>query len=329
MRHRNLARILLAICVGFFFISTVSAQSKTLPQAVRLLAQQAFKSEKAATVQQCFLKGIQKLHSPSEKIQAFEVLADYESLAGLYEAAAEHYKSAAFISDHQGSQRRILLIKALRAILSSGDDTAALKLAESLEAHIPYPPQKEDYTLHVYRLWLDFRLGYKPYDRLKQFLNDSHYASFHPALLFSLWWFSQDAGAKERLEKRYPNSIENAVVQGKTELKPSVFWYLMPRSGTALDNFNHTIQQKTQTSKTKNQKTKKQSSTPQWHQVGFFKSARHAKKLARELQQKGFSVKITKESRKNGAVFYTVLVAHKANTVIKLRDAGYESVPVF
>lgn len=307
---------------GFLFADN------SVPTGAEALIRRAFLQRETKAVQQTFIQGIPQLKTIHEQTVSLTVLADYESLSGLYHDAAEHYKAAAFVKDPSGKTGRDLLIKAVRALLSAGEDADSRVLIEQLEASAPLSLQSEDYTLHVYRLWLDFRLGFEPLTRLRQYISNPHYAAFHPALLFTLWWFSNDDAAKKTLAGRFPNSIENAVIQGKAELMPNVFWYLMPRSSEFVTHFNKTTQTTSPLEKAAIS-PKQVSQTPLWHQTGFFQSETYAKRLCAELVRKGFSAIVRKEVRPNNSIYFAVLVKAEKNTVLRLKDAGYESVPVF
>ncbi len=65
------------------------------------------------------------------------------------------------------------------------------------------------------------------------------------------------------------------------------------------------------------------------YQVGIFSDLRHADELVAELQKKGFSPKIEKRTVAGKALLAVIVEGEADATLLRLKDAGYESWPLF
>lgn len=328
-----------------FFLSGEEAVSAK----VKKIAIAAFGKNSKEEVVSFMEKEIKKLTSDTDKAAALKILADYEERSELFEAAAMHYMQAAGLCT--ASLKKKLFIQALASYLLADLTDKALELCHSkLLPLIKSPPEGSDIKTLVYYEWLKLKTsGFENegertvvINTLKKYMTDAVFAEFHPAILLTLWWTENDKRAENTLLKNFPGSIEAGVVRGEITLSPQTFWYLMPRSVAAAEEADgyKTEAKKEETPVSgfagagakEGGKTLKQlkDSSAEFFQTGFFKTEDYANAMIAELSKKGFTVFIKEEKRTSG-LFYSVLVKAdgKGDIVLRLKNEGYEAVPVF
>lgn len=312
----------ICICLIFTVCAAVNgfAEETVLLPAVRRIAEKAFSQKTAAEVRGVFETSLARL-SDKERCQLLVLLAEYEHQKSNYRESADRYGQAAALCKEGGTS---LLLKAIRTLLFGGYGDSAYNLLKEIKERTPLTEDNPLYiTAAVYEVWCllaenhtDTALAH-----IKSYLQKKAFTEYHPALLFTVWWIEDDHTAKQRLIQDFPTAAETAAVLGKVTVLPSVFWYLMPRS--------------TQSAPSKPLKSdtplKGGPPRPVYYQLGFYKTRKYADNLAAALREKNFHPVIKEEKRPSGTVYFAVLVEENTTGTmgLLLKDAGYESFPIF
>ena len=326
----NIKKILFFL-LFLFFLHSLTAQN-SLPPNIQKIIKNGFTKKAPADVSSFIEAEIKKISSNEEKIIALSVLADYEERFDLFLRAGRHYLEAAELSPEK--ERKTLLTKALGAFLLADNISESSELCRNrLLPIIETPFSKEDIKVLVLFEWLKLKSDEKSsLENIKKYVTDSKFAEFHPAMLLTLWWIDGDKKAENTLIKKFPNSIEAAVVRGEAFLSPKTFWYLMPQNRDFKESLADSASESVSLSQGETLGLAQNNEVPaaKFYQTGFFKTENFAKGLADELKKKGFTVTIKKEDRGEDA-FFSVLVKDdgKGDMVIRLKSEGYEAVPIF
>ncbi len=330
----------LTLFIFFIFVLKIFTES-SLPKNVEQIIKEAFAKKTPQEICKTLEIKIQKLNSEKEKQLAFSILADYEERCEFFAQAENHYQEAAKISSPY--DKKILLIKAMGAALLADDVELAHSICKnSLLAKINNPLKEEDAKILIFYEWIKLKLidtdeNYsfqEIIDNLKKYVTNSSFKKFHPAILLSLWWLDNDKKAENTLLKKFPNSIEAGIVKGSAILAPKPFWYLMPRKAIAEENKpeEKALNAKTQdTSPSNNSHTNMHiEESAKIYQAGVFQNKENAISLSNELRKKGFTV-VLKSKKGKEAILYSVLVKvdNKGDLVLRLKNEGFEPVPIF
>ena len=314
-----------------FFLHSLTAQN-SLPPNIQKIIKNGFTKKTPADVSSFIEAEIKKVSSNEEKIIALSVLADYEERFDLFLRAGRHYLEAAELSPEK--ERKTLLTKALGAFLLADNISESSELCRNrLLPIIETPFSKEDIKVLVLFEWLKLKSDEKSsLENIKKYVTDSKFAEFHPAMLLTLWWVDGDKKAENTLIKKFPNSIEAAVVRGEAFLSPKTFWYLMPQNRDFKESLADSASESVSLSQGETLGLAQNNEVPaaKFYQTGFFKTENFAKGLADELKKKGFTVTIKKEERGEDSFFSVLVKADgKGDMVIRLKSEGYEAVPIF
>lgn len=324
-------RKILFFLLFLFFLHSLTAQN-SLPPNIQKIIKNGFTKKTPADVSSFIEAEIKKVSSNEEKIMALSVLADYEERFDLFLRAGRHYLEAAELSPEK--ERKTLLTKALGAFLLADNISESSELCRNrLQPIIETPFSKEDIKVLVLFEWLKLKSDEKSsLENIKKYVTDSKFSEFHPAMLLTLWWVDGDKKAENTLVKKFPNSIEAAVVRGEAFLSPKTFWYLMPQNRGFKESLADSASESVSLSQGETLGLAQNNEVPaaKFYQTGFFKTENFAKGLADELKKKGFTVTIKKEERGEDS-FFSVLVKDdgKGDMVIRLKSEGYEAVPIF
>lgn len=314
-----------------FFLHSLTAQN-SLPPNIQKIIKNGFTKKTPADVSSFIEAEIKKISSNEEKIIALSVLSDYEERFDLFLRAGRHYLEAAELSPEK--ERKTLLTKALGAFLLADNISESSELCRNrLLPIIETPFSKEDIKVLVLFEWLKLKSDEKSsLENIKKYVTDSKFAEFHPAMLLTLWWVDGDKKAENTLIKKFPNSIEAAVVRGDAFLSPKTFWYLMPQNRGFKESLADSASESVSLSQGETLGLAQNNEVPaaKFYQTGFFKTENFAKGLADELKKKGFTVTIKKEERGEDSFFSVLVKADgKGDMVIRLKSEGYEAVPIF
>ncbi|CEM62411.1 SPOR domain-containing protein [Treponema phagedenis] len=331
---------------AFFLNGTVFAQSGYSP-AVKKLINSGLSLASAEKTIAYFSQEIPKLSAVQDRKSGFLFFANYLRLYGKNEEALLRYKEAAFLSE--GKERIKHLLDAAQSAMASDKTEEAHEILQEL-SDICTAGSADHSKVLLYQALLDIQTAANAEEfsaalqKIQAYASKKSFAAYHSILLFTLWWINGDAAVKEKLVKQFPKSMEAAAVSGSVDISPSVFWYLMPRNPDMIKKFlsettTYTDSQYTQAraiaEKFRETPATKQEeaaiSIPKGYQLGFFKDKANAEKLLTELQKKGFTAKIQKETRASGTIYYQLFTPEdaKGSIGLKLKAAGYETFPIF
>ncbi|MEL3908805.1 MAG: hypothetical protein P1P64_07325 [Treponemataceae bacterium] len=322
-------RVLTLCLLAFVFcVFSLNAQMEFSPE-LRSMVSTAFNQNDLPPEQVAkkFSASIVNLNSTSNKLQALEILASYEEANYLFADAAEHYSQAALLETNAENIFN-LNIKTARAYFLSGDNHLGTYILNSVLARTTNAEIKT--KAEVYLLFANLAEEININDNiliLKNYIANPKYSKHQASLLFVLYWLTDDDGAKRQLLHDFPKSIEAGLVLNEVTVSPVAFWYLMPRKQKQISQ----EQNPSAPVKKADSEVEKTFEKPLYHQVGFFQNKTYAENLVIELVKKGFSAQI-KSKTKNGVVSYCVFVNESngtTSTAEKLKNAGYESYPVF
>lgn len=325
-------KIITAFCVFLFLTGITAVPQRNISPNAEKIAEKILKKSPQEEIRKTIISEINGLSAASEKQIAFEILADYELRAGLFAEAAEHYAVSAEFAE--GERQKELFLEALKASIAGGEIEKGYAVYGKLSAITSIPPTAADREALVCLQWLKiaeapaFQEGNSinsVLNILRKYVTDPNFANMHPAILLTLWWLDNDSTAKNTLIKHFPGSIETEAVKGEIIIKPGTFWYLLPKTESAVKYFEEMER------KQKTERESKSPAVPRAYQTGFFQNEEYAKIQAAELRKKGFAVEIKKEKRQSGTTYFAVFVVETQNgkTGMLLKNEGYESFPVF
>ncbi|MDR2110758.1 MAG: SPOR domain-containing protein [Spirochaetaceae bacterium] len=264
-------------------------------------------------------------------------LARLFGLSGNIEGAAQAWTGAAFAE--QGKRDDAALIEgaacliamgeldraeaAVKTVLLTGRERRGLLRARYMGAHI------EAFRSGDYRL-------------LTALLDDPEYGELKPAIYYNLWKFFGVESCKTRLLAEFPASPEARIIQDgrRVSAAPAAMWLLFPgRAGVTLENSGPPpadsgpspagppVPQPSAASR----EPAGPGEGPRAIQTGLFRGEENARAMADRLRAAGFTAIISPRIV-GGAAYWMVGVPPGADanmTVLRLRDAGFESFPVF
>jgi hypothetical protein len=261
-------------------------------------------------------------------------LAQIQELTGNIEAAAQNWAAAA--AAEPGKRDDLSLIKgalclaamgewdragaAAKTVLLTGQAGPALLLARYLGAQVE-------------------AFGSGDLAALTALADNPDFVSLRPAIYYTLWNINGAAperaeGWKNRLITEFPQSPEGRIAAGAggaVEALPAPLWVFFPgRGGVALEA---AAPSGTSVSAAPSAPAAPASPAPGRGvlQTGLFGTEANARKQAERLRAAGFTPAVTKRLV-NGTEYWTVNVPPGQNmsqTILKLKDAGFESFPVF
>jgi hypothetical protein len=269
----------------------------------------------------------------AERRRALIGLAGLFRLSGDPEAAARAWTEAAFVEP--GSRDDLALVEGARCfaaigeldkaeaqvqtVIRTGRDAAFIRNARYLEAQIKA-----------------FRSG--DFSALASLGEDPAFSEYKAAIYYTQWKLSGDLRYKSRLLAEYPESPEARIAGGEggaVSAAPMALWFLFPgREGIALGSPaagegapvlpNPAFQER------QSQETAA-GTVPAVLQTGLFSREENARALTERLKRAGFQPDIVRREVK-GAGYWAVIVPagnDMGRTIIRLKDAGFESFPIF
>lgn len=294
---------------------------------------------------------LEKEQDNLKKISLYEQLAVCQEFAGMYAEASESYLACSRLVSNQ-NEKDSYVLKASRSYLSCGD---AEKTDELLTTIATTARQGENAPLlKLYAAWSwiskcsTFEETHEPVVILKSYLKMDSMKSVKKEILFTLWYITLENEYATILQNEFPESLENAMAQGKADLSPLPFWYFSARKEVPLKSNSESKvevanqekeveKQNTEVVKTQPEKTSakddKNVSEKQevfTYQLGFYSSKTNAQNLVNRCKEKNISAKIQEVTRPSGNVYFAVIVKStdsEIGTIIK--NSGFECYPVF
>lgn len=265
---------------------------------------------------------------PNEgKRKTFSALARLQELLGEYSAAAASWTAAAYAE--KGRRDDAALIESARCFISIGEferASAAVKtvLLTGTEAR----------DTQRARLWGAYAAAFAgepgASDLLRVFAADPAFSADHSVVLFLLWRLFDDETARNRLLQEFPASAEALAIQGN-RVGPAVgpLWVL-PLHRETLRTTSRSVSPTPQETAT-DQAPPVVSARGGGLQVGLFRSEPNANALVSRLEGAGFKASIVSRTV-DGIAYFAVVVspgASEADTIMRLKDAGFEAFPVY
>jgi hypothetical protein len=269
----------------------------------------------------------------AERHRVLIQLAGLFRLAGNPEAAARAWTEAAFVEP--GSRDDLALVEGARCfaaigeldkaeaqvqtVLRTGRDAANIRSARYLEAQIRA-----------------FRSG--DFSVLAALGEDPVFNEYKAAIYYTQWQLSGDPRYKSRLLAEYPESPEARIAGGEggaVSAAPMALWFLFPgREGVALGSpAAGGSPQVLPTPAAQNPRPQETTggTAPVVLQTGLFSREENARALTERLKRAGFQPDIVRREVR-GAGYWAVIVPagnDMGRTIIRLKDAGFESFPVY
>ncbi|MDR0689343.1 MAG: SPOR domain-containing protein [Spirochaetaceae bacterium] len=271
----------------------------------------------------------------TERHEVLIRLARLSRLSGDLESAARFWTEAALVEPEPGRRDDQALLEAARCsmaigepdkaeaqvqrVLLTGRDAGILRHARYLDAQIKA-----------------FRSG--DVSALTVLVEDPGYSEYKAALYYTQWKISGDSRYKSRLLTECPESPEARIAgseEGAVNAVPLALWFLFPGrealtlapapAGESPPAPLNPADQSPRVRETAG------GAAPVVLQTGLFSREENARALAERLKGAGFQADITRRGVK-GTDYWVVTVPagnDMGRTIIQLKDAGFESFPVF
>jgi hypothetical protein len=242
-------------------------------------------------------------------------LAALRILAGDAEGAVEAWKQA-------GTYLPVdMALECTRLLLSVGDFESAVDIADQVAA-IRYDEGTAEARC-LAALAEAFRTGSG--GGLAVLAADESAAALRPLLYFALWRLTDSEAWRKRLISEAPKSPEGQIAASLIEAAPAPYWILPGRDYLVL-GAPETAPQNAAAAESGEAPAEEPAL-----QTGLFSRRANAEAQAAELKAAGFDA-LLRERKTASAAYWVVLVRSLANmneTIMKLKDAGFESFPVF
>ena len=294
---------------------------------------------------------LEKEQDNLKKIKLYEQLAVCQEFAGMYAEASESYLACSRLVSTQ-NEKDSYVLKASRCFLSCGDAEKTDELLTSIASNARTGKNAPLLKLYAAWSWISkcntFEETHEPIVILKSYLKMDSMKSVKKEILFTLWYITLENEYATILQKEFPNSLENAMAQGKVDLSPLPFWYFSARKEVPLKSNSESKvevanqekeveKQNTEVVKTQPEKTSaKDDKNPSekqevfTYQLGFYSSKENAQNLVNRCKEKNISAQIQQVTRPSGNVYFAVIVKStnsEIGTIIK--NSGFECYPIF
>jgi hypothetical protein len=277
--------------------------------------------------------------SPADRAAAFRRLARLEALAGDMESAAKTWYTAAFANP--ASPDYASLLEAVRCYIALGDYPAAdgaLYIVLS-RAALPALLREAQYFTAVSAA---FRTG--DGTALASLLESPDYGDKRPAILYLLWLLTGSEDHRTRLKRDFPQSPESMILTetpaaSVTAAARPMWFFFSGREGITLGAASRFGPPAAAPASPEAPAAAPAAGSPPdpagtgatLLQTGLFSREENAGTMADRLRAAGFTPVINRRDV-NGSRYYVVGVAPGAainDTILHLKDAGFEAFPVF
>lgn len=306
--------------------------------------------------------------SLADKRSLLYFLGKLQEQLGLFSDASKSYASAAGIT--AGDAKNMpkvsteqLVLDAVRASLNSGDwETSNSYLNSAVRSS--KNPEILAYV-NLYSVWASLCKATN-YDEtkdsielLKAYSLMDSMSFVKPAILFTLWYLTEDKSYADRLKKSYPLSPETGIVNGSVQIASVPFWYFVPKknnSENSSENFSNlsnvadlndfsdsdasdfgkknleTMQQENASGEknanlsTKSNSYEREKKSGVKQQLGLFREEKNAVELVEKLKAKNFDAYFYREKRSSGTTYFIVVVDEdeKLSLGQKLKNSGFD-----
>jgi cell division septation protein DedD len=281
--------------------------------------------------------------SPAEKNRALRDMARLMELSGNVEAAARAWNEAAraLPSDYDALVRSGVCFAAI------GEFDSALRILGSVSriAGAGEPGLRARYTSAQIEA---FQTGET--SGLFSLLGDPAFSAYKPGIYYSIWRISGDAACRNRLLTEFPQSPEALTLKDAVSAAPTALWLLgsspvtLPSAALPSTTLSPTTLPSTtlppsasappvisSSQGAAESRVPPETERPVMLQAGLFGREENAQALAGRLRGAGFAPVISTKTV-NGTAYWAVGVSpgqDYANTILLLKDAGFEAFPVY
>ena len=311
---------------------------------------------------------LEKEQDNLKKISLYEQLAVCQEFAGMYAEASESYLACSRLVSNQ-NEKDSYVLKASRSYLSCGDAEKTDELLTTIASTARTGKNAPLLKLYAAWSWLakcsTFEETHEPVVILKSYLKMDSMKSVKKEILFTLWYITLENEYATILQNEFPESLENAMAQGKADLSPLPFWYFSARKEVPLktdktdvsvskpQTENQVLEDKSKIESSNKSSSKDEKSTevvktqPEnisakddknvsekqevfTYQLGFYSSKENAQNLVNRCKEKNISAQIQQVTRPSGNVYFAVIVKStdsEIGTIIK--NSGFECYPIF
>jgi hypothetical protein len=289
----------------------------------------------------------------AERRETWINLARLQRLSGNVDAAARAWREAALADPENRDDRSLLesslcylalgefdaASDALRGVIAGGEGGAAFRDARYIGAQIEL-----------------FRSGNTA--ALYALLSQPEYGGYRPAIYYTFWRLFGDEAYKTQVLTEFPESPEARILQsesspslasaspglGRVSAQPRPLWFLYPGRGNVVIGSPVPVQPpevprqyELSSPPPAAAGTAVPAATPDTRagpralQTGLFSREENAQAAAARLSAKGFAAELGRKTV-NGVMYWVVSVAPGEDpnrTIMRLKDAGFESFPVF
>ena len=261
--------------------------------------------------------------NPAEKNRVLRDMARLMELSGNIEAAAGTWNEAAraLASDYDA------LAKSAACLAAIGEFDAALGVLKTVfqaSASGLLPAAEPGLRARYLAAQIEaFRSG-EP-SALSSLLRDAAFSAYKPAIYYGIWKISGDAASRNRLLSEFPQSPEALALKDGSDVAaaPTALW-LLGFPGTPPESAGPPERRLPA-----EPAVPENPGGPAVLQAGLFGREENAQTLAARLRNAGF-VPIISIKKVNGTAYWAVGVppgGDYANTVLLLKDAGFEAFP--
>lgn len=286
--------------------------------------------------------------SGTERHEALIRLARIQRLAGNWEAAARAWIEAALTEPDK--QDYTAFLEGAQSLMALGEYDQA---RASVNAVLANGTDRELLIRARYIAALLEAFSGGRFGDLAKLLEESDYREYRPALYYTLWRISGDPAYRTRLLAEYPASPEGRIAAEDSDSigpAPSALWFLFPgresvtlgppvpaealtvipapSSGSLLPPVTTELPELTGA---KAASPAAPLAGPSALQTGLFSREENAHATVQRLNAAGFSA-TTSRRRVNGVDYWVVSVPpgpDSQQTIMRLKDAGFEAFPVF
>jgi hypothetical protein len=294
---------------------------------------------------------LEKEQDNLKKISLYEQLAVCQEFAGMYAEASESYLACSRLVSNQ-NEKDSYVLKASRSYLSCGDAEKTDELLTTIATTARTGKNAPLLKLYAAWSWLakcsTFEETHEPVVILKSYLKMDSMKSVKKEILFTLWYITLENEYATILQNEFPESLENAMAQGKAALSPLPFWYFSARKEVPLKNTSEAkIEVENQEKEVEETKSEVVKTQPEnisakddknvsekqevfTYQLGFYSSKENAQNLVNRCKEKNISAQIQQVTRPSGNVYFAVIVKStnsEIGTIIK--NSGFECYPIF
>ncbi|GHU61096.1 hypothetical protein FACS189445_2730 [Spirochaetia bacterium] len=327
------SRYLVLPALLLFLAGAVSAQSGEVPRSSPLATEIGNLEGKL---------GLSTL-SGAERREVYSRLASLHMLSGNIDTAARAWREAA-LADPENRDETSSLESALCFLTLGEFDAAADALRGSLERS-PLEGGRDilrDAQYIAAQIEL-FRTGSST--ALYALLGKTEFQDYRPAIYYTFWRFFSDGAYKTQILSEFPASpeahilkSEDAAALGNAAGKTTVsalnrpLWFFHPGRGSVTIGPAVPIPQVLgPTLSPVSSAAASSSGGPTALQTGLFSREENTRDMVSRLTARGFKPEIRKKLV-NGVTHWVVTIPPGENfnqTILKLKDAGFESFPVF